>query len=183
MEKDSDARGGTRRREGGTKETPDPGSGKYVEERKEPTCGSHLTHHTHLSEWAESGRWVENTQPIYIYMPIMKWLHNQSRLTHFCGCLFNIPPLWQSHTHAPSQTHSVFVPRIHPQLQPTLWAFRKWCHVSNAHHHPLPFLPASHTHSRMHIQTQWPVPVFFFSPFLLVHSFLSFIFVQNVDNL
>ena len=59
MEKDADAGGGDGRREGRTEEASDPGSGKYVEERKKPTCGSHLSDHIHLSEWAESGRGVK----------------------------------------------------------------------------------------------------------------------------
>lgn len=59
MEKDTDARGGPGRREGGAEETPVSRSGKCAEERKKPTCGRHLPHHTHVSRGAESGRWAE----------------------------------------------------------------------------------------------------------------------------
>lgn len=185
MEKDSDARGGTRRREGGTKETPDPGSRKYVEERKKPPCGSYLTHHTHLSEWAESGRWVENTRPIYIYIYVcLSWNGYITRADwHISASVFSIFLLSGSltptlrHRHTLSLSHA-FIHSCSPPSRPLESGAMYQTPITT---HSLSCLPATHTHAGTHRHTDRCL--FFFSPFLLVHSFLSFIFVRNGDNL
>ncbi len=176
MEKDADAGGGAGRREGRTEETSDPGSRKCVEERKKPTCGSHLPDHTHLSEWAESSGWVrKHTHTHTVRCNIYSYTWN-GFITwadwHISVAIFLYIPLYipfflaVSHPHTVTDTLSVFVPHIHPQLQPTLRAFRKWCHVSNTHHHPLPSCqPTSHT--QIHTDRQC------FFVFLLVQPFLS----------
>lgn len=109
----------------------------------------------------------EHTSCIYIYITKSN--------SYFNGCLFKTPSFWQPHPRSPTltQTDTLCLCPAHSSTAAShhLWAFRKWCHVSNGHHHPLPFLPASRTRKHTHSLTGAPHPST--SHFLLVWSLLK----------
>lgn len=191
MEKDTATGGWTGRRKGRTEETTDSGSGTRVEEKPKPTCGSDISNHTHLSEWTESGRWVQmrththtQSEVLYIHMYIyynhtcdgfITWADWQISLAVFYVCL----SFWQSHTHTHSQTHSLSLSHtfIHSCSPPSGALKSGAMYQTPITTHSLPA-------SQPHTYTQLPTVFFFFplptGPSAPVQALL---FLFNRENL
>lgn len=169
--------------EGGKGELKKPqtlGQGNMLKKGRNPPVGvtSPITH-TSQSGLKVAGEW--RTHNLYMYI---SWNGYITRADwHISAAVFSIFLLSGSltptlgHRHTLSLSHTF----IHSCSAPSGPLESGAMYQTPITTHSLSCLPATHTHACTHRHTD--LCLFFFSPFLLVHSFLSFIFVRNGDNL